>query len=499
MKAIARYPGRWALVKPARPRRSLATRARSGLLAGAWAGAVAWALAGVPARAEAPVRRQQPSLVCSVRPAQPVLGHVVHWDIHARDLPPLPLLQAAQFGADWLLQGQAGEGSSGSGHSTQTLRLRLYPLAAGILRLPELRAGVRACAPRGLRVLDARAGHRPLYIAERLRTTGSTVGQALRIELEVAAGGGLSWQETSVHTDDGVLRALGTLDTRIAARGGIEVQRQSWSFTPTRAGEVTLRFGLLRGRRLGEELVLPVAPLRWIVRPLPAYWPQGAPVGHPSLQLQPAPASLDLGGGGVLRARVRGVQLGRAEWLRLLHAEAHAAGLRMGTPRLRRVFDPALGPAPAWDIEWPVHARRAGRLRYPRLRLPYYDPERGAPGLAVADWGRVRVRDPRPRRIALALLFVAGLVASLALLRQTLLFARLALCRARWRRIARRGDAGELQRLWRQARAGGQTRAATLRAWVDGLHCGGRAVRSPELDRLLDHEQERLYAAPRQS
>ncbi len=473
--------------------------ARLLLPAGAWVGVLASGWAGPPAHAGAGVRAERPAMVCRVRPAQPVLGHVVHWDIHARDLPPLPLVRAGQLGADWLLQGQAGEASSADGHSTQTLRLRLYPMSAGVLRLPELRAGRGVCASRTLRVLQARAGHRPLYMAARLRghVREATVGQALRIELDVAAGGGLAWQAVSVHTDDGVVHALGTLDTRAAARGGIEVQRQSWSFTPTRAGEITLRFGLLRGTRLGKLLVVPVAPLRWRVRPLPAYWPPGAPVGHARLRVLPAPASLELGDAAVLRARLSGVQLGRGEWLRLLDAEARASGLRVGAPRLRRVFDAAQGPAPAWDIEWPVHARRAGRLRYPRLRLPYYDPERGAPGLALADWGTVRVRDPRPRRIALALLAVAGLVAALALLRQGVLFARCALCRFRWRRIARRGDARELRRLWRQARARGQAPAATLRAWVDAQRCGQRGVRSPELDQLLDREQERLYASPR--
>ncbi len=440
----------------------------------------------------------RPALVCSVQPARPRLGHAVHWEIRARDLPPLPLLQASQLGRDWLLQGQSGESSAGPGGHEQILDLRLYPLAAGRLRLPGLGSGSARCPPRSLRIAAAQAGQAPRYIAARVATAGATVGQALRIELDLASSGGLSWEPATVHSDDGILRALNTLDTRVGAQGGIEVLRQTWSFTPTRAGDVSIRFGLLRAHRFGELLVYPAGTLRWKVRPLPAYWPEGWPVGHARLRIEPAPTRLELGATGVLRARLAGVQVGRRPLLAMLRADAHAPGLRFGTPRLRRLSASAHA-APEWGIELPWRARRAGRLAYPELRVAYYDPERGAPGLALADWGGLRVHDPRPLRFVLAWLAVGSLVLAMAVLRLGLRFAREACCRARWRRIARRGDADALWRLWRQARERGDPRASSLRAWVEQARCGSRGVRSPELDRLIEREQQRLYAAPRRS
>jgi len=78
-------------------------------------------------------------------------------------------------------------------------------------------------------------------------------------------------------------------------------------------------------------------------------------------------------------------------------------------------------------------------------------------------------------------------------------------CRARWRRIARRGDIAALRGLWRQARTRGDPHAITLRTWVAAQRRGGRAPSGAKLDRsidpmierMLEREQRRLYAPPR--
>ncbi|MBU6441507.1 MAG: hypothetical protein KGS28_14885, partial [Betaproteobacteria bacterium] len=321
---------------------------RMGLLIGLCMGLGLTATHAAVAKAEAPpaaatrAGAARPDLQCSLLPAQPVLGHALRWEIRARKLPPLAPLRPGQLGEDWLLQGQSSQSDSGPDGSSQTLELRLYPLAAGRLRLPELRAGGARCPPRSVRVAAAEAGQAPVYVAARVATPGATVGQALRIELDVADGGGLAWKPAAARSDDGILHSLGSLDTR-AADGTTEVLRQSWSFTLTHAGDFTLRFGLLRGHRFGELLVLPVAPLRGVVRPLPAYWPVGWPVGHATLRLQPAPRRLERGAAGVLRARLEGVQVGRQALAAMLRADAHAAGLRIGEPQLHRLAGPMLG------------------------------------------------------------------------------------------------------------------------------------------------------------
>ena len=61
--------------------------------------ALACCMLGTSARAAA-------SLQCTLQPTRPVLGHALHWDIRARDLPAIPMLAAASLGDDWLLQRQ---------------------------------------------------------------------------------------------------------------------------------------------------------------------------------------------------------------------------------------------------------------------------------------------------------------------------------------------------------------------------------------------------------
>ena len=440
------------------------------------------------------------SLRCTVQPPRPVLGQAVQWDIRARDLPQIPMLRASSLGDDWLLQRQGSERSGdAAGHGTQTLRLVLYPLASGALSLPAVRAGSLGCPQRRVRIAASAPGQAPQYLAAHARAARPVVGQALRVDLDIGAGGALDWQPVRASTDDGVLRPVSTVSTEVEVDGRlIPVQRQRWSFTPTRAGAATIRFGLLRATPFGVLRVYRVAPLRMPVGALPAYWPADAAVGHAELRVESAPRRLEVGSTGVLRARLSGVQIGRAELLRLIAESARGVAnpLRMEAPRVS--LDPASAHALAavWDIDWPFRVLRGGGARYPRLHIPYYDPRRGAPGLAVGDWGTLRAHDPRPLRLIEACALVGGVVLLLALLRAGVLATRAALRRARWRRIAEQGDAQLLLRAWHAAVARGDPRARTLRAWV-GAQCGAWAsAQQPLIERLVADIEQQCYARP---
>ena len=455
--------------------------------------AAACCVPGIPACAAA-------SLQCTLQPPRPVLGHAVHWEIRARDLPPIPMLSAPRLGGDWLLQRQGSERSGdAAGHSTQTLRLVLYPLASGALSLPAVRAGSLGCPQRRVRIADSEPGQAPLYLAAHALAARPVVGQALRVDLDIGAGGALDWRPVRTGSDDGVLRAVSTVSTEVQVGGRrIAVQRQNWSYTPTRAGTATIRFGLLRATPFGKLRVYAVAPLRLQVGALPAYWPADAAVGHARLRIEPAPRRLDLGATTVLRARLSGAQIGRAQLLRLLAASARRVGnaLRMYPPRVSLDPDSAHALAAVWDIEWPLRVLRGGRVHYPRLRIPYFDPRRGAPELAVADWGDLRVHDPRPLRVLETCGLVGGVVLLLALLRASLLAARAGLARARWRRIAERGDEQALLRAWREAAACGDPRARTLRAWVHAQRGAWAASQQPAIERLVAACERQCYARP---
>lgn len=455
--------------------------------------AAACCVPGIPACAAA-------SLQCTLQPPRPVLGHAVHWEIRARDLPPMPMLRAPRLGDDWLLQRQGSERSGdAAGHSTQTLRLVLYPLASGALSLPAVRAGSLGCPQRRVRIADSEPGQARQYLAAHALAAQPVVGQALRVDLDIGAGGALDWQPVRASSDDGLLRPVSTVSTEVMVDGRrIAVQRQSWSYTPTRAGTATIRFGLLRATPFGNLRVYRVAPLRMQVAELPAFWPTDAAVGQARLRIEPAPRRLDVGAAGVLRARLSGAQLGRAELLRLLAQSARRVdpALRMDPPRVS--LDPASAHALAavWDIEWPFRVLHSGAARYPRLRIPCYDPRRGAPELAVADWGALRVHDPRPLRLLKACALVGGVVLLLALLRAGVLTTRDSLRRARWHRIGERGDAQALLRAWRAAVARGDSRTLTLRGWVDAQRGTWAASQQPVIESLVARIEQQCYARP---
>lgn len=438
-----------------------------------------------------------PSLRCSVLPAKPLLGHPLRWRIRARDLPDIPMLQPARLGPDWLLQRQSGERSTDArGGSAQSLDLTLYPLRAGELRLPAWRAGGRLCAARRLRVADAAPGQPEQFIEARVDGRRAVVGQAVRVDLDVGSGGALAWQPVRASSDQGLLQPMRSVSTRDEAQGmRIAVQRQSWRFTPLRAGVATIRFGLLRATPFGRLRVYAVAPLRLRVGALPAYWPADAAVGRARLRALPPPRRLEVGQTGVLRARLAGVQQGRGALLRTLARSRPAGGaLRLYPPRLSLDGASVHRLDPIWNIEWPFRVREAGRIVYPTLRVPYYDPLRGAPALAVAAWGVARAGDPRARHLLEACGLVAALLLALAGSRRLVLELRDRRCRARWRRIAERGDAGMLLRLWRDAAARGDPRARTLRAWVASQRCGGRVAATPELQALVAACERQRYA-----
>lgn len=485
------HTGEVALRTRRAPGKALTLLAALGACA-AWVAAPAQAGAAAPA-----VPAVKSSLRCSVSPRDPLLGHVLHWVIRARDLPELPMLRAQGLGSGWLLQGQQSERMAGAGCSSQTLRLELYPLAAGELALPRLRVGSRSCAARTLRIAPAAPGQAPRYLATRIDTGRPTVGQAVRVRLDAASDGGLVWQAPEARCDSGLLRPLGSVSTRIDSGGRvIEVQRWTWSFTPLRAGGTTIRFGLLRATRFGSLRVYSVPSLPVRVRALPAYWPAGAPVGSATLRVEPAPRRLSIGDTGVLRASLQGVQVGRQALSRLLDRTQATAGLRLYPARVSRQSVSTPDAAPRWRIELPFRVLRAGRLAYPQLRLAYYDPGFGAPRLASAGWGRLRADDPRPLRVVLACAGVGLLVLLLALSRLALPAVLAALRRRRLRRLAERGDVERMLLLWRRALARGEPHAATLGGWWAAVLRASRTPHDPELDALLAAAQQRLYGRP---
>lgn len=436
-------------------------------------------------------------LTCRVSPVRPVMGQAVTWTLAANNLPPIPPLAAADFGPDWLPHGQTSEGgSSRPGISSQTVTITLYPLRSGVLGLPIVQAGGRRCAAARVLVADHAPGQAPQYIAAHFEPAQPVAGEAVRIDLDVGSGGALFWQDVDARSASGVIHPLSTTTDSVTAADGsrVPVQRQSWSFTALRGGDIAIDFGNLQATPLGSLVIFPVPALHLFVQPTPAYWPTNAPVGRAELLAEAAPRSLALGGIGVLRATLSGVQVDSQALLHIAAGAAAPDGLRLYPPRVSVQEGSDHQLTPTWVIELPFRVQRGGSLSYPELRIPYLDAQRRVPELAVAGWGRVEVDDPRPRHLLEAVALVSGLVLLMAIGRLGVLRLRERLCLARWRRIAKTGDATEVMRRWRQAIARGDRDTMSLRSWVRAQRCGSQPLRVDGLDALLDAVEHRAYA-----
>ncbi|MGC8701976.1 MAG: hypothetical protein ACP5RV_03335 [Thiomonas sp.] len=441
------------------------------------------------------------SLQCAVSPQPAVLGQPLAWTVTVRDLKqPLPAFTPAQFAPDWLLQGQQGEsGSDGAGHSTQSSALTLYPLRAGVLALPAVQVGSRACVAQTVRVADAAPGEAPLQWRTRIDPAQPARLQAVRVELQVAGGGNLVWDTPPARSAQAVLTPLPS-DTRSETVDGQRqlVQVFAWKLLPLQSGPVTVDFGLVRAHAFGQLRVYAPPPLRLTVAALPLWWPADGLVGKPQVQTLQASRALQLGQTGVWRLRIAAAGLDRAQVLRAMQAwQAQVGdGLRIVDVQLRRSAEggaPSAGDA-AWDISVFFQPTRGGRLAPPALRLEYFDPRSALPAVEWHALPPVAVRDPRPLRVLLAVGGVLALVGALAALRWAVccLRGRARLHRALLR-LAEADGADALRRGWLALPPGAQPQPApTLAAWLHAAAVQDDAALRAAATAL----QTRLYAAP---
>lgn len=436
-------------------------------------------------------------LTCRSEPAHPVLGQPVLWRIRGLDLSqPLPDWRPGDFGEDWLLHGQSTSRSVDSrGHTLQSAEITLYPMASGGLKLPSLDIGGLHCAATQIDVAGHAPGEAPLRMASRIAPARPMVGQMTRIELDLGGPGGVVWGPIVAQATNASLRELSATDTASSARGDTATQwRYAWDLLPLRPGPLTMHFGLLEARRFGQLLIYPPSKLVFQVRPLPAFWPAGLPVGRPQFIAPSAPRQLHVGGLGILRVRLRAVGLSAQMLESIVAASVVPDGLNMYPPRIRQLDAPDQGLQQIWLIDWPFRVERAGLVRYPILRLPYEDPELGAPQAAEANWGRVQVDDPGARRLRQWALAILSFIGFSAVVGSAYKVFRASREKRRWTAIGLNQDARTLEALWAMARIGSQNPALTLRMWLARqAHAQQRHVK------LVEEVERRLYGpeAPR--
>lgn len=441
------------------------------------------------------------SLQCTLGPEPAILGHPLNWTVTARDLPhSLPTLTPPEFAPDWLLQGQQGaSGSDAKGHREQSSTLTLYPLRAGALTLPSVRAGDRHCPAQTVNVADAAKGEAPLQWRTRLDPAQPARLQSVRVELQLIGGGNLVWQTPPARSAQAMLTPLAN-DTRTERIDGQpqQVQVFAWNALPLQSGPVTVDFGLLRAHAFGQLRVYAPPPLRFTVEALPLWWPADRLVGRPQVQTLHASRVVQLGQTGAWRLRFAAPGLDRPQVLRVVQAwAAQTSGrLQIAGVDVRRsaAEDGPMADGERWDVSVFFRPLQAGALSPPPIRLDYFDPRSALPAELWHALPTVTVSDPRPLRLALALGGGLALIGLLAALRATACCLR---CRLRLRhallRLATADSADALRRAWLALPPGsGRRHAPTLDAW---LHAA-TAQDDAELRAAAHALQTQLYAEP---
>ena len=436
-------------------------------------------------------------LTCRSEPVHPVLGQPVLWRIRGLDLPqPLPDWRPGDFGEDWLLHGQSTSRSADArGHTLQSAEITLYPMASGELKLPSLDIGGLHCAATQINVAAHAPGEAALHMASRTVPAQPMVGQMTRIELDLGGPGGLVWESIAAHAANASLRELPTIDTASSVRGDAATQlRYAWDLLPLRPGSLEMHFGLLKARRFGHLMIYPPSRLVLQVRPLPAFWPVGLPVGRPQFLAPSAPRQLHVGGLGILRVRLLAVGLSAQMLESMVAASEVPDGLNMYPPRIRQLDEPDQGLQQIWQIDWPFRVERVGPMRYPALHLPYEDPVLGAPQVADVSWGGVHVDDPGALRLrlwVLAILFFVGLSAVAGSVYKVFKTSRE---KRRWAAIGLDQDVRTLCAHWAMTRIGSQNPASTLRMWLTRQADGGLPISQRHV--MLVEEIERRQYGP---
>ena len=440
------------------------------------------------------------SLRCRVGPELAVLGHPLTWTLTARDLAdPLPAFTPQQFAPDWLLQDQQGaSGSDAQGRHEQTATLTLYPLQAGTRQLPVVSVGGRQCPAQTVDVAGAGKGEAPLQWRTRLDPAQPYSLQSVRVELLVIGGGNLAWETPPAHSAQALLTPLAT-DTRSEPVDGTpqQVQVFAWSALPLQSGPIAVNFGLLRAHAFGQLRVYAPPAIHFTAQALPLWWPADGLVGRPQVQTMQASSALRLGETGVWRLRLQAAGLDRAQVLRVVNAwSARAASvLHIAGVDVRRggEGDGQASDEGRWDVNVFFQPQRAGVYTPPPIRLDYFDPRDALPAVAWLALPEVTVRDPRPRRLALALGGGLALLGLLFALRAAVccLRRRLHLQRA-LKRVTAADSADALRVAWLAVPPGAGCHAATtLDAW---LHVA-MAQDDAELRAAAAALQTRLYAA----
>ncbi|MDR3683491.1 MAG: hypothetical protein P4L11_07170 [Geothrix sp.] len=407
---------------------------------------------------------------CGISAPQPWLGQAILWHLSSTGAGSgLPIIAPDQLAPDWYIYDQnASASTDNTGHAAASSDITLYPMRTGELTLPSVHAGGASCPAMAVNIAGHAPGQPAMIVTAHLDPPHPYVGQRTHITFDISYAGDLTWDSVIAQSPNTLLTPLDIPYPQQTQLGPTTNLRQfAWTILPLSAGIARVQFSRLSARRDGPIEIFPAPQdLQIPVRAVPAFWPTGGLIGAPSATLLAASPQLNIGQTGLLRLELSDTGLTRERVAHLFVTQATAPGLQFDPPLIRRMPTDYESLEDVWQIDLPFKAMQPGDFQYPKFRLPYFDPQSGAPRAVFLQPGILHVADPL--RVILhkiiavaAALFLAALAAFY--LRRRMLTAR---ARARLRGAQTVAQLRDLWLAWPPVAAAARAKPTTLRQWL---------------------------------
>lgn len=293
----------------------------------------------------------------------------------------------------------------------ESLSVTLYPLAVGRfeLRLP----GLPGRAPT-IRVDDQSNQIPKVRFRVELDPERPAARQPFRLTVEACDDGSLLWQRPGLSTTEGLY--IRNLDDRQfdAVRDGehCTANRWQWAVTPAAAGPFTLALPTLEAGKFGAQLRYPPPRVQFDIQAIPAWLPMAAAVGRVAVQADAPPSRWPLDRPLARHFTVAGAY-SPSSLQKLLALQL------AGRPAFDR-YAPTVAPLPPdgdsalprFDVTLYASPDAAGRLVFPDLTFPWFDPAGGRLFDAGLPAAQVEIFDPQRAwllRFGFAVLIAFGL------------------------------------------------------------------------------------------
>lgn len=368
---------------------------------------------------------------------------------------------------------------------SESLSVTLYPLAVGRfdLHIP----GLPGRAPT-VRVDEQSDKVPKVRFRIELDPEHPAARQPFRLTLEACDDGSLLWKRPGLGTVEGLY--IRNLPERQfdAERDGERCTAHSWQWavTPGAAGAFTLPLPTLEAGKFGEQLRYRAPQVQFDIQPIPEWLPLAAAVGKVDIQADTPPPRWPLDRPLVRHFVVDGAysQSSLEKLLALQLAGQPAFGRY--APTVAALPPDGDSAMPRFDVTLYASPDTAGRLVFPDLIFPWFDPASGRLLDAGLPAAQVAIFDPQRARL---LRLGYGALAALGLvLLAAYLYRAMRWRLARRRSLARIAAAQSPQQLAAALRAFSLTPdagpAPSLGIWLAGMPRSGPAL--PDLVARLE-------------